>query len=71
MPLNYHQVCKKLKKLGFCFFRNAKGAHEVWKNSEGKTIILSNHGKFNIPKGTLSQIAKNAGSRNLNEFRNL
>ncbi len=71
MPLNYKQVCKRLKKTGFEFYRDARGSHELWKNEHtGKTILLSNHGKLDIPNGTLQQIAKSAGFRNLRDFQN-
>ena len=71
MPLNYKDVIKKLKKSGFVFWKNAKGSHELWKNQKtGKIILLAHHGKFNIPKGTLTQIAKSAGFNNLKAFQN-
>ena len=70
MPLNYKQTCQRLIKAGFHFYRNAKGSHELWKNLEGKVILISNHGNINIPKGTLTKIAKSAGFKNLKEFQN-
>jgi len=71
MPLSYKQVIKKVTKADFVFLRNAKGSHELWKNAKTKKIILiSNHGSLNIPKGTLTKIAKSMGFRNLDEFRN-
>ncbi len=31
---SYRKVTQKLKKLGFEFYRNAKGDHEIWFNSQ-------------------------------------
>ena len=59
VSINYYGVKKKLKKLWFEFYREAKGSHEVWYNKDlDKTIIVPNHWKKDIKKWTLSSIVK-------------
>ena len=36
----YLAVTKELKALGFAYSGNAKGSHEKWVNSEGRTLIV-------------------------------
>jgi predicted RNA binding protein YcfA (HicA-like mRNA interferase family) len=38
---SYQKVTQKLKKLGFEFYRNAKGDHEIWFNPETSEILRS------------------------------
>ena len=58
--LTYGQVIKKLKKLGFEFYRQAAGSHELWHYSERNifTTILNHPG--NIPEGIVRAIVKQA-----------
>ena len=58
--LTYRQVIKKLKKLGFEFYRQAAGSHEFWHHPEKNifTTIPSHSG--NIPEGTVRAIVKQA-----------
>lgn len=54
----YRQVIKKLKKLGFSFYRQAAGSHEIWKNENtGKFTTIPNH-PGDMPEGTLRAIIK-------------
>jgi len=57
----YREIIKKLKKLGFEFYHQAAGSHEIWFN---KTTILyttiPNH-PGDMPEGTLKAILKQAG----------
>lgn len=68
MPsFTYRKVCKKLKRKGFHFYRQASGSHEIWINDKGIKVTVSNH-PDDFPTGTVSNIAKQAGFKNLHEF---
>jgi len=42
--LTYQQVAKKIKKAGFCFYRQCKGSHEMWaRDSDGKVAVIPKH----------------------------
>lgn len=57
----YRQIVKKLKALGFEFFRHAAGSHEIWYNpSSGRYTTIPNH-PGDMPEGTLHAILKQAG----------
>jgi len=56
---NYRQVIKVAKKLGFCFCRQAKGSHEIWRrDSDGRQTTISNHGSKSLKRKTLKSILK-------------
>jgi len=56
----YRQIVKKLKALGFEFFRHAAGSHEIWHNpSTGRFTTIPNH-PGDMPEGTLRAILKQA-----------
>jgi predicted RNA binding protein YcfA (HicA-like mRNA interferase family) len=56
-PLKYHQVIKKLRKLGFFFRRATGGSHEIWWNErKRKTCVVPHHRE--IKPGILRSIAK-------------
>lgn len=62
---NYAKLTKKLKKLGFIFFRQAKGSHEIWmREIDQRIITIPKHGNKDLKKGTLNQICKDAGVKN-------
>ncbi len=56
---SYQKVTQKLRKLGFEFYRSAKGDHEIWYNyiTEVKTTIPHHR---EIKEGTLRNILKQA-----------
>ena len=56
----YREVIRKIKNLGFEFYRQAAGSHEIWFNPITKryTTIPNHHG--DIPEGTLRAILKQA-----------
>jgi len=67
MPqFSYRDVIKRLKKCDFYLHRQGVGSHEIWKNQEGIRLIIPNHKV--IPNGTVHQIAKDAGFKNLKAF---
>ena len=56
----YREIIKKLRKLGFAFYRQAAGSHEIWYNrTTNKYTTISNH-PGDIPEGTLRAILKQA-----------
>ena len=58
--INYRQIAKRLKKLGFVFERQAAGSHEIWYNpTTGKFTTIPNH-PGDMPEGTLRAILKQA-----------
>lgn len=56
---SYQQVTRKLKKLGFEFYRSGKGDHEIWFNPLTKAKTTIPHHR-EIKEGTLRNILKQA-----------
>ena len=69
MPsFSYRDLIRKLRRLGFDFFKQCRGSHELWKNSAtGQLVLVSKHTK-NFKTKTISIIAKQLGFKNLKEF---
>ena len=60
--MTYRQLTRKLRRLGWELFRQAAGSHEIWWHPEsGNRTVISNHGKADIPTGTLRPIARDVG----------
>ena len=56
------EVIKVAKKLGFEFYRQAKGSHEVWvRHSDGSRIIVPRHAGKTIKKDTMKRILDGLG----------
>jgi predicted RNA binding protein YcfA (HicA-like mRNA interferase family) len=54
----YRQIIHTLKKLGFEFYRQAAGSHEIWYNPiTNKFTTIPNH-TGDMPEGTLRAILK-------------
>jgi len=54
----YREIIKILKKLGFTFYRQAAGSHEIWYNSNtNKYTTIPNH-RGDMPEGTLRAILR-------------
>ena len=57
----YRDIVKMLKKLGFSFYRQAAGSHEIWWNElTNKFTTIPNH-PGDMPEGTLRAILRQAG----------
>lgn len=57
----YPAIIKRLKKLGFEFYRQAAGSHEIWHNpTTNHYTTIPNH-PGDMPEGTLRAILKQAG----------
>ena len=56
----YAKVTKRLRNLGFAFYRNAAGSHEIWFNPQtNRYTTIPNH-PGELPEGTLRAILKQA-----------
>ncbi|MBL7155194.1 MAG: type II toxin-antitoxin system HicA family toxin [Candidatus Portnoybacteria bacterium] len=53
---NYRQTIKVAKKLGFYFYRQAKGSHEIWRRPDGRYTTIPRHGTKSIKRKTLKGI---------------
>ncbi|MBC8186310.1 type II toxin-antitoxin system HicA family toxin [candidate division KSB1 bacterium] len=57
--LSTREVQKRLKKLGFRFYRQGKGSHEIWtRDEDGKIIPVPSYKGKNIRKGTIAAIIR-------------
>ena len=60
--VNYRQVVKVAKKLGFYLCREAKGSHEIWRrDSDGQQTTIPKHGSKIIKRKTIKSILKDFG----------
>lgn len=66
----YRDVIRVARKLGFSFYRSAKGDHEVWRNSSGRYTTIPNWGGRTLKRRTLKSILEDFGIT-IEEFRNL
>ncbi len=57
---NYRGIVKKLKKLGFEFYRQASGSHEIWYSKSTKLFTTIPNHSGDMPEGTLRAILKQA-----------
>ena len=53
---NYRDIIKVAKKLGFVFYRQAKGSHEIWHRADGRYTTFPKHGSKSIKRKTLKSI---------------
>ena len=57
----YREIIKKLQAIGFEFYRQAAGSHEIWRNPRtGRFTTIPNH-PGDMLEGTLRAILKQAG----------
>ncbi|MBM3144743.1 MAG: type II toxin-antitoxin system HicA family toxin [Chloroflexi bacterium] len=60
--LSYREVVRRLSKLGFRFYRQGKGSHELWvRDSDGRAMPVPRHQGKNIRKGTIRAIIREVG----------
>ena len=65
------EVIKVAKKLGFTFYRQAKGSHEVWRRvSDGRHTVIPRHAGKTIKRKTLKSIIDDFGIT-IEEFNEL
>ena len=53
---NYKDIAKIAKKLGFYFYRQAKGSHEIWRRADGRYTTIPRHSSKSIKRKTLKGI---------------
>lgn len=52
--LTYRDVTRRLDKLGFRFYRQGKGSHELWvRDSDGKVVPVLHYRGKSIRRGTV------------------
>jgi len=60
--LSYREVTRRLRKLGFRFYRQGKGSHELWvRDSDGRVVPVPHYRGKNIRKGTVRAIIRELG----------
>lgn len=58
--ITYRILSKKLRGFGFEFFREAKGSHEIWHNSNtGRYTTIPRH-RGDMAEGTVRAVLKQA-----------
>ena len=69
--LRYREVVKRLRRLGFRFYRQGRGSHELWvRDADGLVIPVPRHGGKPIRKGTVRAIIREIGL-SVDEFMEL
>ena len=65
----YREIARRLRILGFAFYRQAAGSHEIWFNpNSNRYTTIPNH-PGDMPEGTLRAILRQAGIE-LDDFLN-
>lgn len=60
--LSCPEITQRLRKLGFRFYRQGKGSHELWvRDADGQAIPVPRYKGKNIRKGTVRTIIKEIG----------
>ena len=60
--LSYQEVIRRLRKLGFRFYRQGKGSHELWvRDTDGRVVPVPHYQGKNIRKGTVRAIIREVG----------
>ena len=55
--VNYRQITKAAKKLGFYFCRQAKGSHEIWRRDfDRRQTTIPHHSSETFKRKTLKSI---------------
>ena len=55
------EVIRKLRRAGFVFDRQAKGSHEIWRNSGSRARTTVPNHPGDLPEGTVRAIVRQAG----------
>lgn len=55
--VTYREVVSVVRRLGFYFYRQGKGSHEIWRrNSDGRQTTIPHHSKEILKRKTLKAI---------------
>lgn len=69
--LTYREVTRRLRKLGFRFYRQGKGSHELWvRDADGRVVPVPHHRGKGIRAGTVRAIIRET-SVSVDEFMDL
>lgn len=69
--LTYRDVTRRLDKLGFRFYRQGRGSHELWvRDSDGRVVPVPHHRGKSIRRGTVRAIIRETGV-SVEEFMDL
>ena len=69
--LSYQDITRRLQKIGFRFYRQGKGSHELWvRDSDGRVVPVPHHQGRAIRKGTVRAIIREVGM-SVTEFMDL
>jgi predicted RNA binding protein YcfA (HicA-like mRNA interferase family) len=61
--LSYREITHRLRKLGFRFYRQGKGSHELWvRDSDGVVVPVPHYRGKKIRKGTVRAIIREIGA---------
>lgn len=58
--ITYRTLSKKLRGFGFEFFREAKGSHEIWYNSDTDRYTTIPKHRGDMAEGTVRSVLKQA-----------
>jgi predicted RNA binding protein YcfA (HicA-like mRNA interferase family) len=56
----YREIIRRLRVLGFTFYRQAAGSHELWYNKTTKRYTTVPNHPGDMPEGTLRAILREA-----------
>jgi predicted RNA binding protein YcfA (HicA-like mRNA interferase family) len=60
--LDYREVTERLRRLGFRFYRQGKGSHELWvRDADGRVVPVPKCRGKSIRKGTVRPIIRETG----------
>ncbi len=59
--LTDREVIAKLRKLGFVYYRTAKGSHEIYRHPDGRWTMVPRHAGKTISKHTMKSILRDIG----------
>jgi len=60
--MDYREVVQRLRALGFRFYRQGKGSHELWvRDADGRVVPVPRHEGKPIRKGTIRAIIREVG----------
>jgi predicted RNA binding protein YcfA (HicA-like mRNA interferase family) len=57
----YREIARRLRALGFAFYRQAAGSHEIWFNPDSNRYTTIPNHPTDMPEGTLRAILRQAG----------
>ncbi len=57
----YHEVARRLRKLGYAYDRPGPGSHEVWRHTTTRQKVTLPHHAREMAEGTLRKVLREAG----------